>query len=308
MKTRKFAIAVILSAVSLAAGISAEVTPGDVREAVIAALGKDSAVECRIGPGGAVVWHNARERTVQVPAGKAAGMGTRGDRMMVPETDGWVVVISGPFDHTKAQKEWFVRGNSSSGAWNETWDVDGKGIVVRQAERFLVTEGPTTGYGLFLTCGASCDPEVARKFRELTIDQVTRVRSDSLQLDCPEGFRSLCYLFNRGQWDELPKSLVGIRHDSVTAGLDNPRQAVLLHNAWSLPYLGGRGDVRLTDLRKNALRRSLRFVKEWPAYELPGYIAAVLKRDGSWALVAEMGDYFFIEDNNAIGVVRREPR
>jgi hypothetical protein len=129
---------------------------------------------------------------------------------------------------------------------------------------------------------------------------------EALRLESPWGFRSLDYLFNRDRWAEVPKTGESRFSGSVPVGLDQPRQIILLHNAWSLPMAGGQDDIRLADLRKHVLRPSLDFVPDWPAYSLPGYIVAVHKRDDQWALIASLGEYYLIEEGGTVGLLRSD--
>lgn len=133
----------------------------------------------------------------------------------------------------------------------------------------------------------------------------TRLKENSLRLENDWGFTSLYYLFNKNRWDEVPKTNKKIIYGSAYVGLDTPRQAMVLHNAWSIPMVGTENDIRLADLKKNAFKSSLVFAREWPAFTTPGYVVAVHKRDGGWVLIAEMGDYFFIENDGSVGVFRR---
>lgn len=137
------------------------------------------------------------------------------------------------------------------------------------------------------------------------LTQSERIKGNSPQLENDWGFNSLYYLFNKNRWDEVPKTDKKILHDSVPVGLDSPMQAIVLHNAWSIPMVGTEDDIRLADLKKNAFKSSLVFTQEWPTFTMPGYVLAVQKRNGRWALIAEMGDYFFIENDGSVGVSRR---
>lgn len=150
--------------------------------------------------------------------------------------------------------------------------------------------------------------EIKDSPQESYLTQPARLKGNSLRLENDWGFTSLYYLFNNNRWDEVPKTDTKILHDSVTVGLDSPRQVMVLHNAWSIPMVGTEDDIRLSDLKKNALKSSLVFAKEWPTFTMPGYVVAVRKRDGGWALIAEMGDYFFIENDGSVGVSRRAPK
>ena len=114
------------------------------------------------------------------------------------------------------------------------------------------------------------------------------------------GFRSLYYLMNRNAWPPLLSDGHSIKAGAAEIGLDNPRQIIVIYNAWHLP--GAPEDIRLTDLRKHALRPSVVFVDDWPKVLALGFIVLVEKRSGEWALVANLGRHYLIEDRSGIGV------
>ncbi|WP_051284163.1 hypothetical protein [Desulforegula conservatrix] len=185
--------------------------------------------------------------------------------------------------------------NSESGTGSITWFfVDGS---------TLSTTGWPSSVNKKVTLTESKDSP------QKSVKTLSTMRTEnSLSLDSGWGFSSLYYLFNKDRWNEVPKTGTGILHDNVPVELENPAQVILLHNAWSIPMAGTKDDIRLADLKKNVFKRSLVFTWEWPTFNTPGYVVAVRKSDGRWALIAEMGDYYFIENGSSIGVFKRATR
>ena len=116
------------------------------------------------------------------------------------------------------------------------------------------------------------------------------------------GFSALVYLWDREVWATLPRDRT-LKSGPATVGLADPLQVVVLFNAWHLPAARGANDIRLADLRQRVLHDTLTFVAQWPPYELPGFVVLVQKRDREWALVANLGKHYLVEDRSGIGVV-----
>ena len=129
-----------------------------------------------------------------------------------------------------------------------------------------------------------------------------QVSPQHLELAGGLGFSSLYYLLNREAWPGLVRDGHSLRSGPAAVGLADPLQAVVLYNAWHVPAAHGADDIRLADLKKRVLQDTLVFTAQWPAYVVPGYIALVQKRDREWALVANLGGHFLVEDRSGIGV------
>jgi hypothetical protein len=123
-----------------------------------------------------------------------------------------------------------------------------------------------------------------------------------LELEGALGFSSLYYLLNAEAWPTLPASGRELKRGVSVVDLDDPLRAVVLFNAWHLPSAHGADDIRLADLRENVLRRALTFTPEWPPHSVPGYVVAVQKRNLEWALIANLGRHYLVEDRSGIGV------
>jgi hypothetical protein len=296
----KHMITVVLFALFPSVGISAGITAGDVREAVIDAFRASDDIRCTTMPGRMVIWTHAGEHIVQVPAGKAPNVEYREERKMLPSDGAWVVEIIGPFDKTLSQHEW----GSRSEPWKEIWKIDKWNIYLLQAERFIPVDGTAVGYGLRLTCGERWDTAVVKTFQELDIDPATRpvpVRTEGdLRLE------KLQLLFNRDQWDSFSVRYKKYYRKKQQVWLEHPRQVVLLNKTDQAGSLAAQNDNIMRDLQQNVFRKSFRLVRDWPAYRLPEYLVAVRKLDGSWVLVAEIGEYYLIEDQGFPMIIKRD--
>lgn len=111
---------------------------------------------------------------------------------------------------------------------------------------------------------------------------------------------SLYYLMNRNAWPNFLSDGHRLRSGAAEIGLNNPRQIIVLRNAWHLPAVSE--DTRLADLRKHALRSSIVFVADWPKDGNVGFIVLAEKQGGEWVLVARLGSHYLIEDRSGIGV------
>jgi hypothetical protein len=310
MKVGKFVSTVILMAILLATAARAEMTLGDMSKAVIDALGPDMVIECERSQFSVLIWYNAGEQRAKEVGDISKG----GEYKKVPNADGWMVEIDDYHDEI-SRSLWAAIYGSSSKTWNELWNIDGKKTSLLKATRFIITDGYKAGYGLTLTCGKDCNRDIEKNFLSFTLPAPARpVVGDSLWLDGDMGFKGVNYLFNGDQWAGLKKRWDYTCQDRLAMGLEHPIQVVLIYrdrrypsNEISLDWSAMLKNAGL-DLKQNVFRRSLPLVREWPAYQWPAYVFAVHSRDGNWALIANMKDYYFIENNGVTGVVKRNPK
>jgi hypothetical protein len=297
----RYMIPIILLVLFPTTGISANITAGDVREAVIDAFYCFNGIRCSTGPGRTVVWYCAQDKMVQVKAGKKIqNPELRKERKMVPEGFGWLVEMYGPFDNILSQYKW----GSRSGSWEETWDIDGRKFKFRRAERFIAVDGKAIGYGLKLTCGEQCDTAVVKTFQELDFDPAAR--PVTVRTDGDMRFSMLHLLFNHDQWDSFGSRYKEYFRGKQWVGLERPRQVIVLNDNGHARTSTRQDNIILRDLKQNVFRDSFELVRDWPEYRLPVYLVAVRKLDGGWVLIAEMDEYYFIEDRSFAWIVKRE--
>ncbi len=138
------------------------------------------------------------------------------------------------------------------------------------------------------------------------LDSASSIRppgsTTAVELEGALGFSSLYYLLNAEAWPTLPASGRKLKTGVSVVDLDAPLRAVVLFNAWHLPSIHGADDIRLADLRRNVLTRTLTFTPEWPTHSVPGYVVAVQKKNLEWALIANLGRHYLVEDRSGIGV------